>query len=270
MADDDADQIRRHHHGVGEPDANEPRIGGLTTDLGRVRERGHVLGDHQRQRERRLQIGLVPAREVAPGVGGLEVRRDDDVLGAGIVGVARAVHPLHEIAEPARELQSQRVLAGGEHRRQLQREPACRGIGHRLVDLDHLLVGADQRAGVHGDLGAVEHDLAHGLVHRDRDVDGPVKGRRRGIEPQLDRVARRGHGAWQPERRALRHRPTQSSTKVSQSTYRGSSPLVAAKNASCNSLVTGPRCPTPIARSSTSRIGVISAAVPVKKTSSAR
>ena len=67
-----------------------------------------VLGDDQRHRERRLEVGLVPAREVAAGVGRLEVRRDDDVLAAGVVGVARAVHPLHQIAELAGELQAQR------------------------------------------------------------------------------------------------------------------------------------------------------------------
>ena len=63
--------------------------------------------------------------------------------------------------------------------------------------------------------------------------------------------------------------PHQSFTYVSQWTYFSFSPLVAAKNAPWSSLVTGPRWPSPTTRSSTSRIGVISAAVPVKKHSSA-
>src|SRR5450759_3412422 len=58
-------------------------------------------------------------------------------------------------------------------------------------------------------------------------------------------------------------------TGASQSLWRSSLPLTTSKNAFCSLRVTGPRRPAPILRPSTSRIGVTSAAVPVKKASSA-
>ncbi len=59
------------------------------------------------------------------------------------------------------------------------------------------------------------------------------------------------------------------STGSSQPAYSGTSPLVAAKNVSWSFFVTGPRPPPPTRRSSISRIGQTSAAVPVKNASSA-
>src|SRR5450759_3141201 len=58
-------------------------------------------------------------------------------------------------------------------------------------------------------------------------------------------------------------------TGASQSLWRSSLPLTTSKNAFCSLRVIGPRRPAPILRPSTSRIGVTSAAVPVKKASSA-
>src|SRR5450759_3146039 len=58
-------------------------------------------------------------------------------------------------------------------------------------------------------------------------------------------------------------------TGASQSLWRSSLPLTTSKNAFCRLRVVGPRRPAPILRPSTSRIGVTSAAVPVKKASSA-
>src|SRR5882724_9792784 len=59
------------------------------------------------------------------------------------------------------------------------------------------------------------------------------------------------------------------STCVSQALKVSSFPCTTRKNACCSLCVMGPGRPLPIVRLSTSRIGVISAAVPVKKTSSA-
>ena len=112
--DHDTHEVGRHHDRAVEPHPRIPRVGRLAPDLGRVRQRGQVLGDDQGHLERRLEVGLVPAREVAARVGRLEVRGDDDVLAAGVVGEARAVHPLHQIAELAGELQAQGVRAGRE------------------------------------------------------------------------------------------------------------------------------------------------------------
>src|SRR5450756_534007 len=58
-------------------------------------------------------------------------------------------------------------------------------------------------------------------------------------------------------------------TGASQSLWRSSLPLTTSKNAFCSLRVIGPRRPAPILRPSTSRMGVTSAAVPVKKASSA-
>src|SRR5262249_15586641 len=60
-----------------------------------------------------------------------------------------------------------------------------------------------------------------------------------------------------------------SPTGVSHSLYRLLRPLTRSKNAFWIFVVTGPRRPRPIVRPSTSRIGVTSAAVPVKNASSA-
>src|SRR5262249_30001908 len=64
--------------------------------------------------------------------------------------------------------------------------------------------------------------------------------------------------------RAHRH------TFVSQDLYLAERPLTTSKNNDWIFSVTGPREPRPIGRPSSSRIGVTSAAVPVKNASSAR
>src|SRR5262245_66430393 len=60
-----------------------------------------------------------------------------------------------------------------------------------------------------------------------------------------------------------------SATGVSHSLYRLLRPLTRSKNAFWIFVVSGPRPPAPIVRSSSSRIGVTSGAVPVKHASSA-
>src|SRR4051812_23996855 len=58
-------------------------------------------------------------------------------------------------------------------------------------------------------------------------------------------------------------------TRVSQWAYLGLRPFTMSKNAACSFSVIGPRRPMPISTRSSSRMGVTSAAVPVKKHSSA-
>ncbi len=58
-------------------------------------------------------------------------------------------------------------------------------------------------------------------------------------------------------------------TGVSQPSVSGFSPLITLKNSFCSFSVIGPRLPEPIVIRSTERIGLTSAAVPVKNTSSA-
>src|SRR5512145_14639 len=66
-----------------------------------------------------------------------------------------------------------------------------------------------------------------------------------------------------------RHRRPRSPTGVSQCRRFSSLPVTTSKNAFWIALVTGPALPSPMVRPSSSRIGVTSAAVPVKKHSSA-
>src|ERR1035441_10776557 len=58
-------------------------------------------------------------------------------------------------------------------------------------------------------------------------------------------------------------------TGESQPCRSGRVPLITPKNSVCSFSVTGPRCPLPMVMRSMERMGVISAAVPEKKTSSA-
>ena len=71
-------------------------------------------------------------------------------------------------------------------------------------------------------------------------------------------------------RAASRRRAKSDQTRVSQLSYLRSRPWTASKNVVWIVFVIGPREPAPISRSSTSRTGVSSAAVPVRKTSSAQ
>ena len=64
----------------GEANATEAGVRGLPGDLRRVGE-GHLpVRDDERQRERRLQVRFIPAREGAAGIGRFEVGGDDDPL----------------------------------------------------------------------------------------------------------------------------------------------------------------------------------------------
>ena len=56
-----------------------PPGSGDVVDLGAVGERGQPVGDVEGDREHRLAVGLVEAREGAPGVGGFELRGGDGV-----------------------------------------------------------------------------------------------------------------------------------------------------------------------------------------------
>ena len=98
------------------------------------------------------------------------------------------------------------------------------------------------------------------------------------------RLGRRGSGARDASASRPFHRVSETSfrgpiaesqrprrfkhhTYVSHSAYRGSWPRTTRKYISWTFFTTGPTAPVPIRRLSTSRTGVISAAVPVKKTS---
>ena len=175
------DQVRRHHHGVGEPDANEPGIGGSRSDLGACSTaRSGPRATTSVTRERRLQIGLVPARERPPGVGGLEVRGDDDVLGA-VVGASYVDRYMPSSEFSSAVPSSATPVASDATRRRrarsVERAPSvslpASGVGHRPCRSRRtLLVGTPSSGpGVTVDLGARRDDLgrpASCTVHRER------------------------------------------------------------------------------------------------------
>jgi hypothetical protein len=85
----------------------KPGSGRLASDLGRVRQRRHPVGRDERHLERRLEIRLVPAREVAPRVGRLEVRRDDHVVRpASSVNRERYMPSIRSLSRPVNDRRS--------------------------------------------------------------------------------------------------------------------------------------------------------------------
>ena len=62
--------------------ASWPPGGSRALDLGTVGHRHQGRVDHQGDAEDRFEVGLVPARERPPAVGGLHLGRGDDLLGA--------------------------------------------------------------------------------------------------------------------------------------------------------------------------------------------
>ena len=77
---------------------------GRAVDLGAVGDREEAGVDDERDAEHRLEVGLVPARERPPAVGGLHLGRGDHLLGAVVVGVRAAVEAAQLVVEDAGEL----------------------------------------------------------------------------------------------------------------------------------------------------------------------
>ena len=167
--DDEGDEIRRHLHGVGEREAPAAAGGGLVRHLARVRHRGEVLGDVERHREHRLEVGLVPAREGLAGVRGLELGDRDDMFVAGFVRESRPVEASELVVEHTGEAIVQDP--GAHLERLVDREPGPLGLRFerhrgrpawpssgrfepRVVDLE---------------LGGIEDDLVNGVDHLDGD-----------------------------------------------------------------------------------------------------
>ena len=102
-ADDERHEVGAHRHRVGEADGDlavavarrarprarwrRPVSAGSTTS---------VIAEH------RLEVGLVPARERPPAVGGLHLGGGDHVLGAVVVGERAAVEAAQLVVERCR------------------------------------------------------------------------------------------------------------------------------------------------------------------------
>ena len=100
--------------------------------------------------ERRLEVGLVPAREARrASVASNCVVAMTCSRPASSVKRERYIPSIRSLSLPVNS--RRRVyVAGRELPRQLERDPAGRGVGHRLGDLDRRPVARDDRAGAHG------------------------------------------------------------------------------------------------------------------------
>src|SRR5690606_35149975 len=145
----------------------------------------------------------------------------------------------------------------------------------RVLFVLKLISGAAVGAGCRARLGQLD---VHARMH------GPQRGLGAGaIDRQvfgLDEYGLHGGGrfcahgvSWRGMQRLGRgsagHGGRRPQTLASQCRYLGLRPLTTSKKAFCSFSVTGPRLPWPMRRLSISRMGVTSAAVPVKKASSA-
>ncbi len=97
-AHDEGDEVRAHHHRVGEAD-HRSSIDVGAGDLTAVRHRGESVGDVERDTEHGLEVGFVPARECSAAVGGLHLRRCDDLLIAVGIVVCAAVEPAQLVVQ---------------------------------------------------------------------------------------------------------------------------------------------------------------------------
>ncbi len=132
-ADDPCDEIRRHRDRCAESDADVAVGEFLAVDLRTVREREQPVGDDESDREGRLELGLVEARERGAGVRRLELGRGEDAVGAGLVDERAAVEAEEPVADLAVELQLQHCVTG--------RQGLLRG------DDDLLALGVDRQRG---------------------------------------------------------------------------------------------------------------------------
>ena len=79
-ADHKGDEIRAHHHRVGETHLDASGVAVVdcpTRDLRRIRDRRQAVSDDEGDREHRLELGLVEARKRPPAVGRLHLGRRD-------------------------------------------------------------------------------------------------------------------------------------------------------------------------------------------------
>ena len=96
--DDERHQVGGQRHRLGEPHPALP-VEHLVGLDGGVRHRVEVLVEVERDGEPGLEVGLVPAREGPPGIGGLELGGGDHPLDAVVVGEGGAVEAAELVVE---------------------------------------------------------------------------------------------------------------------------------------------------------------------------
>ena len=108
----EGNQVGGHHDGVGEGDRHPAVPERRPLDLGAVRNRHQIIRDYQGDPEGGLEVGLVPAREGAAGVGGLELGGGDDLLGPALVLERGPVEAPELVVQDPRERAAELPSAG--------------------------------------------------------------------------------------------------------------------------------------------------------------
>ena len=206
-SDDERDEVARHRDRVLEPDPFYAALEHRSVDGRAIREGRqpcrHVEGD----REDRLAVGLVEAREGSAGVGGLELGGGYGARDAFGVDEGRAVEAVQLIVqgpqEPDRDLEG----PGADRLRKAQREPLGVGVDpHGRFEVAG--AGAHPRP-CDGQLSCIQENLGETLsssrrdAHLAREGSGhQVRCKAQVIAVGLDRVGQSvscgGRGARQP------------------------------------------------------------------------
>ncbi len=162
-------QVRGHGDGVVESHRHLAVAGGTPLRLGGVADGSQLRRDHHGHGEHRLQVGLVPAGEGAPGVGGLELSGGDDPLLPRGVLEGAAVEASQPIIQHPAEGGVQGPPSRGDDSVEYQRRP----LGLLVVDdrRSHPDTVGREQVGV-GDLQlrGVDHHLGHFRAHVKRDL----------------------------------------------------------------------------------------------------
>src|SRR5579885_1834884 len=123
FADDKGKQIGGHHDRFLENDLLLAACELAFAFLAAVGNGREVFVNHQDHLVAGLQLGLIPARECAACVGGLELGRGNDVCVAGCVGVLAAIKAVELVVENSAKDDPEDVFAGGKRLRELQMGP---------------------------------------------------------------------------------------------------------------------------------------------------
>ena len=162
-SDDERDQVARHRDRVGETDALGASFERRRVDHHPVRESREIRGHVEGHREHRLAVGLVEARERAPGIGRFELRRGDRaVLAVGVLE-RRSVETVQLVVEDPREPDRDLERPGGTGVAKLKGEALLVGIEPHTGRCGCSICSAHRRP-LHGQLRRVEEDLGEAVV----------------------------------------------------------------------------------------------------------
>ncbi len=195
--------LHHHHTAVGEFRGGFDRDGGFarrTHGRERLVAVRHVEGDL----EGGLHVGLVEARERAASVGGLELRRGDDMLDALVVLPGAAVEALQLIVEDTGEVDLEAPLALAHLAGELD------GSALQLIVVlgsafQHGAVGVFDGDAAQAQILGVDQDLRAGLCDLDVDCHRTKEGQGDEVRSQLQIIVKRQHMAGQAELAAKHH-----------------------------------------------------------------